>query len=65
VMGTTIIPVMLLAIFFLISTWIVKLVYRIKWGKAFLIQLCTRVAVILVAVFILGFASAVSLTSAA
>ncbi len=65
VMGTTIIPVLLVVLFFLISTWIVKLVYNIHWGKAFLIQVCTRVAVILVAVFILGFASAVSLASAA
>ena len=65
VMGTTIIPVLLVIVFFLISTWIVKLVYHIHWGKAFLIQVCTRVAVILVAVFILGFASAVSLASAA
>lgn len=64
VMGTTIIPVLLVVVFFLISTWIVKLVYHIHWGKAFLIQVCTRVAVILVAVFILGFASAVSLASA-
>ena len=63
-MGTTIIPVLLVVIFFFISTWIVKLVYNIKWGKAFLIQLCTRVAVILVAGFILGFATAVSLTTA-
>jgi hypothetical protein len=64
VMGTTIIPGILVFVFFLISTWIVKLVYHIHWGKAFLIQVCTRVAVILVAVFILGFASAVSLASA-
>jgi len=63
-MGATIIPVILVIIFFLISTWIVKLVYDIKWGKALLIQVCTRVAVILVAVFILGFATAVSLTVA-
>ena len=56
-------PIMLVGAFFLISTAIVKIVYKIKWGKAFLIQLCTRVAVFLVTVFILGFASAVSLAA--
>ncbi len=64
VMGHTVIPVFLLVALFLVSTWIVKMVYRIKWGKAFLIQICARVAVVIVAVFILGLASAVSLASA-
>jgi len=62
-MGEIVIPAALLVFFFFVSTYIVKLVYNIKWPKAFLIQLCTRVAALLVAVFILGFASALSLTT--
>jgi len=63
--GRYVIPVMLLAIFFLISTYIVKVVFGVNWGRALLVQICTRVAVILIAVFILGFASALSLTAGA
>ncbi|HUU68633.1 MAG TPA: hypothetical protein VM186_03865 [Planctomycetota bacterium] len=61
--GTVVIPVVLLILFFFVSTAVVKLVYRINWGKALLIQLCTRIAVVLLAVFVLGFASAVSLAA--
>jgi len=58
------IPIALLVIFFLISTYIVRIVFGINWARAFLVQICTRVAVILVAVFILGFASALALSGA-
>ena len=63
VVGNVVVPVVLLVLFFILSTAIVKMVYNLKWTKALLIQICTRVAVGLVAVFILGFASAVSLAS--
>ncbi|HUS59134.1 MAG TPA: hypothetical protein VM141_10820 [Planctomycetota bacterium] len=53
-----VVPVALIIAFFFISTTICKYVYKIGWGKAFLIQFCARVAVLLVAVVILGFASA-------
>jgi len=61
--GTVVIPIVLVILFFFISTAVVKLVYKINWGKALLIQLCTRIAVVLLAVFVLGFASAVSLAA--
>jgi len=58
-----IVPVVLVIFLFFISTVISRYVYGTTMGKAFLIQLCARVAVGLVAVFILGFASAASLVT--